>query len=872
MYCLTDPVFYDSYVAKASAEHDFELARGPLPEGWQRGVSGDWLMFAPSDAVLPSQGWKIHASACTDNTADVLSVIWDYCILRRIPFKFIRSRDLFFLKNVKYSARGASGKFVTIYPADEAQLATVLTELGAALEGQAGPYILSDLRWGDGPLYVRYGGFVERYCVGPDGDLELALEDATGRLVPDRRGPIFAVPDWVTLPEILAPHLEARNSTTVAGLPYRIDRALHFSNGGGVYAATHLPTGEDVVLKEARPYAGLASDGADAVTRLGRERDMLRRLEGLDVVPAVRDYFTLGGHHFLVEDFIDGPTLMSQIVDRYPHGVLGAVDETAVAEYTTWALDVCERVEAAVAKLHERDVVFGDLSPSNMLVRDDGSIVLIDLEAATLAGENRGQTLATNAFMPPATQTGAAVDRYATACLRLFVFLPQLTALLSLDPGKARELAASIEEAFPVSHEFLAAAVGVIESARMPAGGAGKRPPRLEPGRQSWPSIRDSVAAAILDSATPERNDRLYPGHPWQFSTEGSGLGLAYGAAGVLYALHATGAERQPLHEQWLVDRATNPPHGTPLGLYDGLYGVAYVLDRLGRREDALKVLEICVDALATQRDRHGLDMNAGLSGIALTLAYFAARTDDSALWANVWEIADVVGERLGDVDSVPEISGGTNPNAGLMRGSSGPALMFLRLYERSADSRLLDLAATAIRQDLRRCVADRYGALHVNEGSRTLPYIGNGSIGIGFVIDDYLAERDDEQFAQAAPQLRAAAASGFYVLPGLFTGRAGMILYLTRGLTPGRGGADPIVAEHVRRLNWHALSYRGNLAFPGEQLLRLSMDLGTGSAGVLLALGSALHDGVLGLPFLGPVHQDTTRPEPDLALMTEGR
>jgi serine/threonine protein kinase len=872
MYCLTDPVFYDSYVAKASAEHDFELAQRAVPEGWQRGVSGDWLMFAPSDAVLPSQGWKIHASACTENTADVLSVIWEYCILRRIPFKFIRSRDLFFLRNVKYSARGASGKFVTIYPADEAQLATVLTELGAALEGQSGPYILSDLRWGEGPLYVRYGGFAERYCVGPDGDLELALEDATGRLIPDRRGPIFAVPDWVTLPEILAPHLEARNSTTVAGLPYRIDRALHFSNGGGVYAATHLPTGEDVVLKEARPHAGLASDGADAVTRLGHERDMLGRLEGLDVVPAVRDYFTLGGHHFLVEDFIDGPTLMSEIVERYPHGVLGTVDETAVAEYTTWALDVCERVEAAVAKLHGRDVVFGDLSPSNMLVRDDGSIVLIDLEGATLAGENRGQTLATNAFMAPPTQTGTAVDRYATACLRLFVFLPQLTALLSLDPGKARELAASIEEAFPVSREFLAAAVDVIESARQPAGGPGRRPPRLEPDRHAWPSIRDSISAAILDSATPDRSDRLYPGHPWQFSTEGSGLGLAYGAAGVLYALHATGAARQPLHEQWLVDRAANPPRGTPLGLYDGLHGVAYVLDRLGRREDALRVLDICLDALATQRDRHGLDLNAGLSGIALTLAYFAARTDDSALWANVWEIADIVGERLGDVDSVPEISGGNNPNAGLLRGSAGPALMFLRLYERSADSRLLDLAATAIRQDLRRCVPDRYGALHVNEGGRTLPYIGNGSIGIGFVIDDYLAERDDEQFAQAAPQLRAAATSGFYVLPGLFTGRAGMILYLARGLAPGSGGADPIVASHIRRLNWHALGYRGNLAFPGEQLLRLSMDLGTGGAGVLLALGSALGDDVVQLPFLGPVRQDKTRPESDVVLVTEGR
>jgi hypothetical protein len=37
--------------------------------------------------------------------------------------------------------------------------------LGELLYGQPGPYILSDLRWGSGPLYVRYGGFAERYCI-----------------------------------------------------------------------------------------------------------------------------------------------------------------------------------------------------------------------------------------------------------------------------------------------------------------------------------------------------------------------------------------------------------------------------------------------------------------------------------------------------------------------------------------------------------------------------------------------------------------------------------------------------------------------------------------------------------------------------------
>jgi hypothetical protein len=873
MYCLTDPVFYDSFILKATEEHDYELAKGPVPDGWQRIPSGDWLMYVPQDPVLPTQGWKVHASACMASAPETLAVIWEYCIARNIPFKFIRSKELFFLRNVKYSPRGASGKFVTIYPADETQLEIMLTELGAALDGQAGPYILSDLRYGAGPLYVRYGGFVERYCIGAGGELELALEDATGKLIPDRRGATFATPDWVTLPEFLAPHLEARNSATVQGLPYRIEYALHFSNGGGVYAAKHLPTGDDVVLKEARPHAGLAWDGADAVARLGRERDTLQRLAGLDVVPALRDYFTRGEHHFLVEDFVDGPTLMSQIVQRYPVGVLGAADEAAVAEYTSWAVSMCARVEAAVAQLHDRDVVVGDLSPVNMLLRDDDSVVLIDLEVATLADEEAHQSLATSAFMPPSSQSGLAVDRYALACLRLFLFLPQLTALFSLDPGKARQLAALIPETFPVPQNFLAGAVRVIEAAQEPVAKKprGSRPPRLEPDPQTWRRARDSMSAGIVASATPDRADRLFPGHPKQFSTNGSGMGFTYGAAGVLYALHCTGAVTQPEHVDWLVRRATNPPSGTSLGLYDGLFGVAYVLDRLERRDDAQTVLEICVDALRRQRDDLGLDLGGGLAGIGLTLAHFAERNEDPALWESVWEIADLVAERLGDEDSVAQTSGGDKPYAGLLKGSSGPSLLFMRLHEHRADSALLDLAATAIRQDLRRCVP-RDGLLHVDEEWRTLPYIADGSVGIGFVVDDYLAHRKDEQFALAAPQIRAAAKSGFYAGSGLFSGRAGMILYLSRGLAPGAGGEDPLVAAHVRRLNWHAMSYGGHLAFPGDQLLRLSMDLGTGTAGVLLALGAALHDEPVHLPFLGPVHPDRGRADSDLILMTERR
>src|SRR4051812_8608567 len=72
MYCLTDPLFYDSFVLRNAADHDFELAQGPVPEGWERAVSGDWLMYVPQDAAIPAQGWKIHASACVNNATEVL--------------------------------------------------------------------------------------------------------------------------------------------------------------------------------------------------------------------------------------------------------------------------------------------------------------------------------------------------------------------------------------------------------------------------------------------------------------------------------------------------------------------------------------------------------------------------------------------------------------------------------------------------------------------------------------------------------------------------------------------------------------------------------------------------------------------------------
>ncbi|SFY48528.1 class III lanthionine synthetase LanKC [Streptomyces sp. F-1] len=855
VYALTDGHFYDTpdrlSAADGTAAPLFPTARRTVPDGWRAARSGDWLTLTPLGAdgtppPAPAQGWKIHSSATAENAEKIAGIVWDYCVPRRIPFKFVPGPHLLHLRNVKYAGRDTSGKFVTVYPDGEEQLQRVLEELGALLEGLQGPYILTDLRWGEGPLYVRYGAFARRYVVDERGTLVLAVEDGTGRLVPDRRAPSFQVPEWVTLPEFLRPHLAARNTTTVGELPYRIEKALHFSNGGGVYAGTDTRDGRRVVLKEARPHAGLAADGADAVARLEREKAALERVAGTGVVPEVRDWFTLGDHRFLVMDFLDGRPLNSFFAERHPL-LTADPDPAKMAAYTAWALRIHAAVERAVAAVHARGLVFNDLHVFNIMVApDEESVFLIDFEAAAPATDNARQTVANPGFFAPPDRRGTDVDRYALACLRLALFLP-VTTLFVVDRGKAAHLAEVIAGEFPdVPRAFLDEAVAEIT--RTPGERAVRRSrpaPPVVPG--DWPYSRDSMVKAVLASATPERDDRLFPGDIAQFS-DGGGLGLAHGAAGVLYALRAAGAARYEEGERWLLDHTAPPPPGTPLGLYDGLAGVALFLDGLGHRQRALDLVEGVL-----RENWRGLsaELHGGLAGLGLVLDHLAGTTGESALRAHAAEAAEILVRRL--AEPVPDTP---RRRAGLLRGATGPALFLLRRYERTGEEPLLASAAEALRRDLAMCVRQEVtGGLEVDEGWRTLPYLGDGSAGIGMVLDDLLAAKvpdPDGEFARARDGILTSATSRFYAQPGLFQGRAGMILHLARSGAPG--ATPQRLTRQIEALGWSAMSYQGQLAFPGHQMMRLSMDLATGTAGCLLALSSALDDGrTAHLPFLPP-------------------
>lgn len=602
---------------------------------------------------------------------------------------------------------------------------------------------------------------------------------------------------------------------TRENLQYRIDKVLHASHSGGLYAAEDIRTGTRVILKE-------AGNCAAATARLRHEQAMLTRLTGIEGVPVIHDHFAMDGHHFLALRELDGRPLSQVLAERYPW--CGSTPQAHdFAEHAQWALGVHRRLARLVHAIHERGVVHSDLHPINVLLRRDGGLTLIDFDSAFDVADQPPATPTRHGYVPPSDRTGFDLDRYLLACLALALFLP-MTAVARLDTGKARHLARAVARQFPVPADFLIDTVRIIEGT-----GDGSAPnwsPRrgsvvVPPHHEGWQQARGALTAAIVTSATPERDDCLFPGH-FDGLTAG-GLGIAHGAAGVLYALAATDNGRHPWFEEWLTERALRPG-ATRLGLYDGLHGVAYVLDHLGHRQRALDVLDRCRRA---PRTAQGVDLFGGLSGIGLNLARFAERTGDRELLADALAIAD-------------EIADGAEPTGlqGLMFGWSGPALLFVRLHRCTGDPEMLDLARTALRWDLCRDA-------HAPQG------LARGGCGIALVADEYLACRADEELALESHTIRHAARVTTRSAPGLFDGSAGILAYLGHRHPPGSAATDPAIAARTHQLIWHALTYQRYSAFSGQRPVQLPIDLADGAAGILLALGMALHQEPVSLPLL---------------------
>ena len=832
-----------------------------LPDDWSTSSSRLWAYQQPAGLILPVQGWKIHVTTELANAGAVLDIVARYCVAHGLAFKYLVDDETLLRQNSKYADRSSSGKFVTIYPPTEAALARSLADLDEQLRGFTGPQVLSDLRYASGPLSVRYGAFVDMTLPGPAGRPIHAIRDPQGTLVPDRRSPGFHVPDWVTVPVCLDESVQARRAATLEGFPYRAQRALHFSNGGGVYEAVDLRTQAKVLLKEARPGAGLDELGRDAVARLDRERWALEKLAGIPGIPRMIDFRQGREHLFLAREFLEGTPLPELVARRNP--ILSGQDSPeARTAYTVWATAVLKSLTERVDHLHARGVVFGDLHPNNLLVDEDtGEVSFIDFESASAVDADEPQRMGAPGFRAPVTFRGIAVDRYGLGCIRLSMFIP-MTIGLAWGSAKLDQLLETVLERFPVGPDFATTVRTDLGEMAIPSAES----PALWPvrGLREWPPLRDAWVRTVLDSATTSE-DRLYPGDIEQFHSPGGSLGFATGAAGVAWALADLGGALPEEHAAWLLERLDAVPALGP-GLFQGWAGVALSLARMGRDDDACSALSRAVSLVSGGRvggssasDGGTVEVTVtpersyahGLAGVGLAL--LESDTPDGRRLAESLALA----EMLLALPQPDPHSMGYRP--GLSFGGSGEALWLARLFERTGNDDFLELAGAAIGRDL-----DLMGW----EASAPpgYPYrwdtmaLSMGGPGVALVADTLRPYHDrlPPLLVQRLDRLRVAVRErlrhGFNNHAGLMHGRAGAIYAFGRLEECDRPSAG--VMSLVRDVGLHVVPIPSGLGILGDGALRVSTDLATGAIGLLWAIDSALGGGH-GLPGFPRVQPD---------------
>jgi tRNA A-37 threonylcarbamoyl transferase component Bud32 len=425
-----------------SGDH-YELLDKATPDDWTLSYMGVWLKASPPNPSRDvPQGFKIHVSSIAEDVEETIEAVVPVCVERSTGFKIAADSRILSLFNSKLYARGKSGKFMTIYPADLEAFEETIEAVYQAVKDRdlRGPYILSDRRYKDSrTVFYRYGGFRPPRRMRLDGSAETLLVSPDGSAIADDRTPFFNLPDWVDDPFPQEP--DDDEGDIVLYDRYRVEGVYDVTNSGGVYDAVDTTTDERVVIKEARPftqYWQTESGYRDAVDLLERERSMLEDLSSLPYVPALVDYFQEWEHSFLVMEKIEATTYNT--FWALPANILSPFIRRP-GRIDTWSrtfAGIATDLIAAVEGVHDLGVTLGDLSPGNVMINaDDHSVYLIDFESAVRARDQAdfiefSRSYATPGYVRPdrvsESSDGQGVtkvdDYYALGMLLYSTFMP----------------------------------------------------------------------------------------------------------------------------------------------------------------------------------------------------------------------------------------------------------------------------------------------------------------------------------------------------------------------------------------------------------------------------------------------------------------
>ena len=226
---------------------------------------------------------------------------------------------------------------------------------------------------------------------------------------------------------------------------YLIGRALGQGGFGITYIGLDLNLGIRVAIKEYYPEGNVTRDMITQSTVLalssekraqfetGKERFVLEarvlaQFAGEKGIVGVRSFFHENGTAYIVMDFIEGETLKSYVAKR--GGKLPAEE----------ALSRIEALFHPLMLVHDAKLLHRDISPDNIMIARDGSLVLLDFGAArqiSSNGEHSNTINVKQGFAPEEQyrkrgEQGAWTDVYAL-CATIYRLITGVTPPDALD-------------------------------------------------------------------------------------------------------------------------------------------------------------------------------------------------------------------------------------------------------------------------------------------------------------------------------------------------------------------------------------------------------------------------------------------------------
>src|SRR3989454_236395 len=185
---------------------------------------------------------------------------------------------------------------------------------------------------------------------------------------------------------------------------YEVESELARGGMGVIFKATEVALRRSVALKVLPPELGLSVKVAE---RFKREARMVAELDHPNIIPVYR-VGQLGGIFFIAMKFIEGRSL-------------GLIIDTQGALPVPVALQVLRGATRALAYAHDRSIVHRDIKGGNILVEQDGRVMVSDFGVALRASDVNltadGTVIGTPPFMSPeqcaGRRTGPQGDQYS---------------------------------------------------------------------------------------------------------------------------------------------------------------------------------------------------------------------------------------------------------------------------------------------------------------------------------------------------------------------------------------------------------------------------------------------------------------------------